>query len=170
MNDLDKLILLTVGIGACIGLYRGFFKEAVGTLGLLLAAIAANFVSPYARPHLGDMIESETLASIIVWFVVFLLSMFLLKRVAYLLNRVMRSVDLSWLNRLAGGLFGAVKYLLIVALALSVIEVVCAHVEGLKVQSYLQGSTLVPYIHQMVDVITPWASQHILSPALEMLK
>lgn len=170
MNDLDKIILLIVGIGACIGLFRGFFKEAVGTVGLVLAAIAANFVSPYAHPHLGDWVENETLSAIIIWVVVFLLAMFLLKKASYLMTRVMKSIQLGWVNRLAGGLFGAIKYSLIVALAISVIEVACAHVTGLKVQGYLEGSILVPQLHQLVDIITPWTSEHILGPALQMLK
>lgn len=170
LNDLDYVILVFVGIGACIGLFRGFFKEVVGTIGLVLAAIAANYISPYATPYLGLTMDNATLAAIIVWVVIFLLSLFLLHRIAYLLQRVMKSVELGWLNRLAGGLFAAVKYCLIAALAVSVIEVACANVEGLKIQPYLQGSQLVPWVHRLVDTVMPWAYQHILSPALEMLK
>lgn len=170
MNDLDKIILLIVGVGACIGFSRGFFKEAVGTVGLVLAAIAANFVSPYAHPHLGSWIESETLSAIIIWVVVFVLAMFLLKKISYLMTRIMKSIQLGWVNRLAGGLFGVIKYCLIVTLAISIIEVVCAHVSGLKVQGYLDGSMLVPQLHQLVGIITPWTSEHILGPALQMLK
>lgn len=169
-NDLDIVILVFVGIGACIGLFRGFFKEVVGTIGLVLAAIAANFLSPYALPHLGQMMDNVTLAAIIVWVVIFVLCMFLMHRIAYLLGRLMKSIDLNWLNRLAGGAFGAIKFCLIAALAISVIEVACANVEGLKVQAYLKGSQLVPEIHRLVDIVMPWASEHILSPALEMLK
>jgi len=170
MNDVDLIILFIVGIGACIGLYRGFFREAVGTIGLLLAAIAANFVSPYARPRVGQWIESETVSAIIIWVVIFLLAMFLLNKLAYLLSKLMKSIQLSWVNRLAGGVLGGIKYCLIVALAVSVIEVACAHVEGLKIQPYIENSVVIPWLHQLVDIVTPWASQHILSPALEMLK
>lgn len=170
MNDLDILLLVFVGIGAWIGIYRGFFKEVVGTLGLLIASIAANFLSPYALPHLGQMMDNATLAAIIVWVVIFVLSIFLMRRVAYLLGRIMKSIDLNWLNRLAGGAFGGIKFCLIAALAISVIEVACANVEGLKIQPYLQGSQLVPYIHDLVNIVMPWASEHILTPALEMLR
>lgn len=170
LNDLDKILLIFVGIGACIGLYRGLIKEVVGTIGVVLAAIIANIISPYAMPHLGQMMDNATLAAIIVWIVIFFMCMFLMHRIAYLLGRIMRSIDLNWLNRLAGGLFGAIKFCLIAALAISVIEIACANVEGLKIQPYLEGSQCVPLIHQLVDVLMPWISQHILSPALEMLK
>jgi len=170
LNNLDIIILIFIGVGACVGLFKGFFKEIVGTMGILLAAIAANYVSPYATPHIGDWIDNATLAAIIVWVVVFVLSMFLMARVAYLLNRVMKAIELGWLNRLAGGLFGAIKYILIAALAISVIEVACSYVDGLKIQTYLKSSTLVPIIHEIVDLVMPWASEHILTPALEMLR
>lgn len=170
LNDLDIIILVFIGVGVCVGLYNGFFKELVSTIGLLLAAIAANYVSPYATPHLGDWVDNATLAAIIVWIVIFVLSMFLMKRIAYLLQRTMKAMELGWLNRLAGGLFGAIKYVLIAALAISIIEVACTYVEGLKVQTYLNGSSLVPIIHQIVDVVMPWASKNILTPALELLR
>lgn len=169
-NDFDKVILIFIGVGACIGLFRGFFKEIAGTIGLLLAAIAGNYLSPYATPHLGDWVDNATLSAIIVWIVIFAVTMFLMHRIAYLLQRMMKAIELGWLNRLAGGLFGAIKYCLIAALAISVIEVACAHVEGLKIQPYLNGSSLVPIIHQLVDMVMPWASEHILTPALEMLR
>lgn len=170
LNNLDFVILAFIGIGACIGLFHGFFREIVGTIGILLAAIAANYISPYATPHLGDWVDNATLAAIIVWIVVFLLTMFVMNRIAYLLQKMMKAIELGWLNRLAGGVFGTIKYCLIAALAISVIEVACSYVQGLKIQPYLQSSSLVPMIHQLVDTVMPWASEHILTPALEMLR
>lgn len=167
---LDHLILLMVGIGACIGLFRGFFREIVATVGLLLAVIAANFVSPYARPYL-DWFKSETVSAVIVWMVSFFLVMFLLSRLASLLDRLMQSVELGCLNRFAGGLFGAMQYCLLAALFLSLVEVICAHATDLtQLQQWLHDSRIAPYLHRMIDLISPWASQHILAPALELLK
>lgn len=170
MTHFDIIILAFVGIGACIGLFRGFFKEVVGTIGILLAAIVANIVSPYTKPYVGDWVGDETVSAIIVWVVVFLLMMFVMNRLASLLGHVMTSLSMGWINRMAGALFGAVKFILIAALAISVLEVACAHVEGLKIAGYMEGSHLIPIIHRLVEIVTPWASEHIVSPALEMLK
>lgn len=170
MNQLDQIIIIFIIVGAVVGLFRGFFKEIVGTIGLLLAAIAANYVSPFTIPLLGEWFTSEVVAAIIVWLVVFFMAMLLMKGVAYLLSEAMKAIYMGWLNRIAGCLFGALKYCLLAALAISIIEVVCAHVEGLKVASYMEGSQIVPKLHDLVDIIMPWASEHILAPALEMLK
>ncbi len=169
LNDLDRIIIIIVGIGACIGLYRGFFREVIGIAGLVLAAIAANLASPFTKPYASQFIESETIASIVVWIAVFFLTMFLLNRLAVLLDKFMDSISLGWINRLAGGLIGALKFCIIVALIISLFEVITAHVEIENVKQYLETSALVPRIHQLIDVITPWASEHILKPALELL-
>ena len=169
LNDLDRIILIFIGIGACIGLYRGFFKEAVGIAGLVLAAIIANLASPYTKPFANQFIESETLASIVVWLVVFFLAMFLLNRLAVLLDNFMDSISLGWVNRLGGGVIGALKFGIFVALLISLCEVITAHVDLPKMQQYLETSSLVPRIHRIIDVAAPWASEHILKPTLELL-
>ncbi len=169
LNDLDYIIIVIVGIGACIGLYRGFFKEAVGIAGLVLAAIAASLASPFTKPIASRYIESDMVASVVVWLLVFILAMFLLSRLAILLDNLMDSISLGWVNNLAGGVIGALKYILILALIISLIEVICANVEIDGLKEHLEGSALVPRIHQLVDIITPWASEHIVKPALDLL-
>ena len=169
LNVLDRIILIFIGIGACIGLYRGFFKEAVGIAGLVLAAIIANLASPFTKPFANQFIESETLASIVVWVVVFFLAMFLLNRLAVLLDHFMDSISLGWVNRLGGGVVGAIKFGIIVALLISLCEVITAHIDLPKMQQYLETSSLVPRIHHLIDIAAPWASEHILKPTLELL-
>lgn len=170
MNQLDHIIIIFIIVGAAIGLFRGFFKEIVGTIGILLAAIVANLVSPYTIPYFGDWISSEVVAAIVVWIIVFIAAMFLMNRVAALLSEIFKAMSMGWINRIAGAFFAALKYCLIAALLISLIELCCAHVDGLKVATYLEGSVMIPKLHEMVDIIMPWASEHLISPALEMLK
>lgn len=170
MNNLDLIIIVFIIVGTIIGLFRGFFKEIVGTIGLLAAAIVANFVSPYTVPYFGQWISNETLAAVIVWIVVFVVAMLLMSQVAVLLSKLMSAASLGWINRIAGAGFAAIKCCLISALLISVIEIVCAHVDGMPIADYIEGSQIIPQLHDMVDIIMPWCSEHILTPALELLK
>lgn len=170
MNIFDILILAFLAIGASVGLYRGFFKEFVGTVGLLIAAIVANIASPYAKPWLGDLITDELVSSVIVWIVIFLLLLFVMNRVAWLLGKVFTSLNIGWVNRMAGALFAIIKYALIAALVISALEFAAAHVENLKFVEPMGQSRIIPVLHQIVDVVMPWFSENILSPALEMFK
>ena len=166
---MDKFILILIGISAIVGLWRGFFREVVSTLGLLLALIAANIVSPYARPYL-DWVRSETISSILVWVISFLLTMALLTWLARLMDKLMESISLSGLNRLCGGIVGALKGIILIALLISAAQVFCGYIPSPWLEARLSESQLVPWVHQIMDIITPWASQHILQPALELLK
>ncbi|MCR5394314.1 MAG: CvpA family protein [Bacteroidales bacterium] len=170
MNTFDLIIIAFLVIGASVGLYRGFFKELVGTVGLLVAAIVANLVSPYAKPWLGDIITDELVAAVLLWVVTFLLTLFVMNRVAWLLGKVFTSLSIGWVNRISGALFGMIKYALIAALFVSALEFAAAHVDGLKFVESMQQSRLIPFLHRIVEVVMPWASEHILSPALDMFK
>ena len=170
MNVFDIIILAFLVIGASVGLYRGFFKEFVGTVGLFIAAIVANVVSPYARPWLGSLVTDELVASVIVWIVLFLLLLFVMNRVAWLLGKVFSSLSIGWVNRIAGGLFGIVKYALNAALVVSALELAAAHVDGLKFAEPMRESSIIPVLHKLVNVVMPWFSTTILNPALEMFK
>ena len=170
MNFLDQVIILFIIVGAVIGLFRGFFKEIVGTIGLLAAAIVANLVSPYTIPYIGGWIDNETFAAILVWVIVFIATMFIMSQIAVLLSKVMKAASIGWVNKIAGALFAAIKFCLIAALIISVIEIVCSKVDGLPIAEYIEGSQMVPQLHDLVDIIMPWCSEHILNPAVELLK
>ena len=170
MNIFDLLILIFLIIGTSIGLYRGFFKELVGTVGLLIAAIVANIVSPYAKPWLGNVITDELVASVLLWVVVFLLMLFVMNKVAWLLGKLFTSLSIGWVNRMCGGLFGFIKFALIAALVVSALEFAAVHVDGLKFAEAMKGSHIIPILHRIVEVVMPWFSDHVLSPAMEMFK
>ena len=170
MNELDIIILCFIAAGAITGLFRGFFKEIVGTIGVLVAAIVANIVSPYTIPTLGSWISNKALAAIFVWAVVFIAMMFLMNAIATLLSKMISAMQMGWINRLAGGAFGAIKFCLIAALLVSLVEIVVSYIDSQTISGYLNGSKCVPLLHEMVDIIMPWCSEHILKPAIELLK
>lgn len=159
MNIFDILILAFLAIGASVGLYRGFFKEFVGTVGLLIAAIVANIVSPYGKPWMGKMVSDEMVASIIVWVVIFLLMLLVMNAVAWLMGKVFSSLSIGWINRLAGGLFGIIKFALIAALVIAALEFAAAHMESVSFASSMKQSHIIPVLHEIVDIVMPWISR-----------
>lgn len=168
MNTLDIILIGFVLLGSVIGLFRGFFKEAVSTVGLLLAAIVANIVSPYASPWAGKWIDDETVASIVVWAIVFLLTMFVLDRIALLFSKLLNAICLGWINTLLGGLLGMLKYCVIAALLLSLIEFVGTKIDIWTLKDYMKDSQCVPYLHDLLGFISPWAKEHLVEPVLKV--
>lgn len=177
MNILDFLILAFILIGALVGLYRGFFKELAGTLGLLLAAIVANWMMPVSDNMLAVFTDPETVGSearvgtaIIVWIIVFVIVMLVMNLLAGLVEKLVSTIHLGCYSRLCGAVFGALKVVCICAFLISFLEILCAHVEGLSIQSLIDGSQLLPKLHQVVDLVMPSFCKYILNPAIAVLQ
>lgn len=169
MNIIDILILAFLAIGAAFGLYRGFFKELVGTIGLLIAAIVANIGSPYAKLWLAEWIHDPLFLAVVVWAAIFIVMMLIMSGIATLLDKLFATLNMGWLNRMAGGLFGVIKYTMVAALLLTLYELAAAYFEFLRCDA-IKYSEIIPILHKILDVVMPWFTHNILHPALAMFK
>lgn len=151
---LDKIILGFIAIGAVTGLFRGFFREIVGTIGVLVAAISANLVSPQVR-HWAELVTAdERTQSFLAWISIFVLVMIALKLLSLLLENLFKALQMGWMNRLAGAAFGAIKYMLIVAVLVTFAEFCYGHLPFLGGNpECMQDSTLIPHIHRLVHTL-----------------
>lgn len=170
LSDFDKILLVVIAVGAIVGLWRGFLREVVGTFGLLLAAIIANLATPYGLPHAAAWFSNEHVVGLLVWVVLFVVAMVVLGWIAHLIGKVLKAAMLSWTNRLAGAIFGAIKYALFLAVAITAVQSVSTLLPALSIQTYVEESQIVPLLHNIVSVVMPWVSENVLNPALEMLK
>lgn len=169
MNYVDLSILVFIGIGAVMGLLRGFVREIISTVGILIAAIVANLVSPVAQPLIGKWIHEGTTAAVIVWVIIFFVVLFLLHKLAFILNKLLRTIMLGGLNKLLGGIFGALKYTLIACLIITLLEFVCSKAEGTELAAQMHQSRLIPYIHDLISFISPYAQEYIIAPTMQLL-
>ena len=169
MNYVDISLLVFIGIGAMLGLLHGFIREIVSTIGILLAAIIANLVSPIAQPVLGKWMDEGTTAAVIIWIVIFFVVLFLLNKLAIILNRLLKTIMLGGINKLLGGIFGAMKYTLIACLIVTLLEFVSGKLDGTEIASQMQQSRLMPYLHELVGFISPYAEEYIVKPTMELL-
>lgn len=169
MNYVDIALLVFVGIGATMGLLRGFVREIISTIGILVAAIIANLVSPVADPYLGRWGNESSSAAAIVWVVIFLLVLFILRKLSFIFTRLLKTVMLGGINKVLGALFGALKYLLIACLVVTLLEFVCTKFPETDLAEQLQASRLVPYIHDVVGFLSPYIDEYIVEPTKELI-
>lgn len=170
MTNFDILLIAVMAVGLIVGLFRGLVREAVSTFGILMAAIIANLASPLGEEYLGSWFDTHTTGAFLAWvvtFIVALVALFLLSRVV---DKLLKGLSLGWANRLAGGLFGALKYALICALVISGIQMLSSILPALSIQEYVEQSQIVPLLHQVIGMVMPWFSDHLLNPALELLR
>ncbi len=123
---LDILVILTLVITLLLYTKRGFVKGALGLCGCLVAMILATLGQPILRPYLEAPIRAllagdgegslsgvlgadftvTTIASVISFFLLFLLILTAVKLLTFLLDRLFRLPVLSQANRLLGFLLG----------------------------------------------------------------
>jgi membrane protein required for colicin V production len=117
VNRIDLVLAIVLALFALRGFWRGFSREFFGFIGLIggLAVAAATYA--VAATHLPDAVPERT-RPIIAFAAVFFAVDLAANIVGAILHRVLGLVFLSPVNRLAGGVFGAIKGAALAAIGL----------------------------------------------------
>lgn len=123
MNWLDVLLLLPLLVGLVRVLMRGFISEVIAIVVVILGVIGARFgAPPFSEWMLQQFAWPQGVCDVVSYTLVFLAVAILLSLIAKGLTRFLKAVNLGWMNRLAGGLFGIAKYGLLVLVAVFVLN------------------------------------------------
>ena len=123
MTTIDIIILVVIGVGVIQGLMKGFVKQLASIVGLIAGLLVARAlfasVAEKLAPVLGtSTVIAQILAFVLIWvavplgFVLF----------ASFLTKALDAVRLGWLNRWLGSGLGALKYMILIGLAIHVLE------------------------------------------------
>ena len=120
MSWLDILILLPLLIGLIRGLMKGLIVELTSIVAIIAGFAAARYGSATFASWLIQQFEwSEAASMVVAYAVLFAGIALLLNILARLLSKLFQKIQLGWLNRLLGGLFGTAKWgIVIIALVL----------------------------------------------------
>lgn len=123
MTTIDIIIVALIGLGVIMGLMKGFVKQMASIIGLIAGLLVARalFATVALRlaPALGT---SNTIAQILAFILIWVAVPLGFALVASLLTKALDAVHLGWLNRWLGSGLGALKYMILVGLAIHVIE------------------------------------------------
>lgn len=118
MNAIDIFILVILLIGGLNGLRQGFVKAFANLVGWIFALIVAAKYATILAPSMISLSEDPVVQKIAAFAFIVLVIVVCTWIVTALLNRILKSLKLGPLNRLAGGAFGTLKGLLIVLVTL----------------------------------------------------
>ncbi len=122
MSSIDYVILAVVIVSALIGVWRGFVREA---LSLLIWVVAFWFAYSWSQPlafMLVDYIDDPGLRLIVTFVVLFLSIHIVGFVVSRLLSVLIKSVGLKGVDRVAGGGFGLLRGVIIIAVVVLLVE------------------------------------------------
>ncbi len=169
MAIVDILIVAAVGLSVVVGFFRGFVKEAVSVVALIIAAWAAFRFAPAG----GNLLESLTGLAVfqssqavklwagraLVFFAILLLGGLLGWAISYLVNRS----GLTGTDRILGMGFGLCRGALLVG-----VVALAGNYIGFSQDQWWKDGRLVPVaerVGEAIKVLAPQALEYIRQPA-----
>jgi len=155
MNWLDIALLIFLLIGLWKGYLNGFFVELTSLIALVAAIYGAIHFSNYT----GDWLISQTdwddstitIVSFIITFVVIIL---VVTYAGKLVTKLVKTVQLSFLNKIAGAAFGLVKLAFIASVILMFINSAAGEIDIIDPETK-EGSLVYPYVEPVAPYLLP---------------
>ena len=120
MSGLDIVIAVVVLIGLWRGFQLGLVKTAVGLVGWLIALIAATRLAGSVSPQLSGIVQNPVLQMAMAFLLVVIIILAVMHLVAFVFSGVLKTLRLGIVDKMAGGVLGAAKNVLMVLVVLSV--------------------------------------------------
>ncbi|MGP9557790.1 CvpA family protein [Psychrobacter sp. AOP7-A1-24] len=120
MSGLDIVIAIVVLIGLWRGFQLGLIKTAIGLVGWFIALIAATSLAGVVSPQLADVVQSPVLQMAMAFLLVVIVILAIMHLMAFVISGILKTLRLGILDKMAGGVLGAAKNVLMVLVVLSV--------------------------------------------------
>lgn len=121
MTGFDLIVLIIVGVAAVGGFLRGFLQEVLSLGAWILAAFAIRYLHTPLTVAMQDFIGASVTTSVLAFTLLLLIPYAAMKVIANNVGEASRSSVLGPIDRVLGFGFGALKGLLIVIIAFSVL-------------------------------------------------
>ena len=114
-NLFDWFIVLVWLVSSCLGIVRGFAREALSIIGWLSAFLLANVAADSVSDLAHNLIDEPTTRYLLGWVSTFIAVLLMFGVIAAFLSKQMRQPGFNVGNRLLGGIFGLFRGVIIVA-------------------------------------------------------
>ncbi len=151
MNGLDIVILIFVVLGMWKGFAVGLIQSIVSIIGWLLALVLGTKLSDSVAPYFIDVVDNDVLQLALGFLAVVLVVITILHIVAYILRSILSTLKLGLLDKMAGGVLGAGRNVLILLVILSVSSPL--FVKMAVYQNSLLTQELLPYAPVAKEIV-----------------
>lgn len=151
MHWLDILILVVLGLGAAMGFASGLLWQVARIAGLCASLYLAIVANAEATAWLGQQWKDTNPAfnHIVAFVGVFIVVYLLLYLITRLIHRAIKATKLEMMDRVLGGILGAMKMA-------AVVSCVCAVLTAMALplfQEWFEQSTLAPYFAKGTEAV-----------------
>ncbi len=155
MNWLDIVIVLVLIGGIISGYKNGFVGEVASLAGLILGIWGAVKFSWWTADLLEGIGLSFSLMPVVAFIITFLIITIIMQIVAGLVNNLLQSISLNWLNKVAGIVAGLAKSLLFASVILLVLNALDERNRILP-QKTIEKSALYKPVSELVPTLLPF--------------
>lgn len=159
MNTIDIFILIILLIGGLNGLRQGFVKAFANLIGWIFALVVGAKYAGLIAPSMSALSSDPVVQKIAAFAFIVLLIVVMTWIVTAILNRILKTLKLGPLNRLAGGAFGALKGLLVVLITMQGIGSFVESSPHWKQSKFIQS--LLPYAPMATEFTKDTANKAI---------
>lgn len=154
MTAADYWVVAIVVLCAIIGLVRGFLREAIALVSLLLALFIAWHFSAQLAPHLGGLLSNENIRPWAARAIVFVGVLFIGAVAGAIIGHFLRLSLFIVTDRFLGFTLGAVR----AGVVLAVLVIVCQLLR-LDDEGWWRTSRLLPYVERMADALRTFVGE-----------
>jgi len=152
MTPVDYLIVLVLVVSAGVGFWRGFVKEALSLLTLLVAIWLAWRFATLIEPKLSNWAADQEVRIWIARGIIFALALVLGALVSWVARQLIRHTGLTGVDRMLGGAFGFARGVLIVGLLVLALDFLDLDQDG-----WWQSARFRPYAEQVAAAVKKYA-------------
>lgn len=109
LNWLDYILILVLGLSAFSALRKGFSREIVGLVTSIVAIVLAMWFYGLAGGQVRPWVDSDRAANLIGFIGVLVAVWIIGGLFGWIVHRFLRSIGLSWFDRLLGMVFGLLR-------------------------------------------------------------
>ena len=152
MTSVDYFILLVLVLSAGLGFWRGFVKESLSLLTLLVAIWLAWRFGALIEPKIGNWAADPDVRIWIARAIVFVFALLLGSLASWAARQLIRHTGLSGVDRALGAVFGFARGVLIVGLLVLVLDFLELDQDG-----WWQSARFRPYAEQVAAAVKKYA-------------
>lgn len=112
MTGFDFAVMAILLVSLLFGLWRGLVYEVLSLVGWPIAFVLSKLFGGSVAPMMPG--TQETMRITLAYAAVFVAALIAWGVLAWLLSRLVKAVGLGWLDRVLGGLFGALRGVLVI--------------------------------------------------------
>lgn len=167
MNYLDIIIAITLFLFGFKGYRKGLIIEIVSLAAFVIGIWGAMHFSDFTASQLSEFSKiNPKHINTVAFILTFILLVILVNLIGKLVTKFIRTMNLSFINKLGGFVFGAAKGVLLCSLLLMVLN--NFQLLGLVKDDVKQESLMYPYIEKTVPYI--YQGFDLVKDAVEDLK